>query len=388
MQPIKKNPTVIENYSCVTAFGRGVDNFWNACSEGKSFFEKGLLKVSPEITEECIKFTERFKKPELLDRVSQNPLMNWSLASLFECLEESQWGELTERDGLVIATTTGITTTWEGTLMKHCKGEKISTPLYQPVGVFAEEIQNQLGHKGPVQIFSSACAAGSQAVAVAKNWLELGFVDRCIVLGAEELCQLTDWGFRSLSLVNGEDCKPFNENYNNICLSEAAAVLLMSRSENKKYHSVTGTASSSDAYSMTAPNPDGSGPKRSISGALKQAQLKPSDIQWVHAHGTGSLQNDQAEAAALSQLGVSSYVSSTKAVHGHSLAASGVLESILCLESLERQKIIASHKAETKDFNINLATENTELKVTHVLKNSLGFGGINSSLVFSHKDYL
>lgn len=159
------------------------------------------------------------------------------------------------------------------------------------------------------------------------------------------------------------------------------ALILEKQRRSESSISVEGYGCVSDGYSMTAPKPDGSGPLSSISQALNEADLKASDISWVHAHGTGSLQNDRAEASAIKQLEIKAPVSSTKGIHGHSLAASGVWETILCCESLKKQKILASAFSEPKHFTIDIASENRSANVSHILKNTLGFGGINASLI-------
>ncbi len=206
---------------------------------------------------------------------------------------------------------------------------------------------------------------------------------RCLVLGAEQICQLTNRGFRSLSLVNGEVCHPFNESFNNICLSEAVSVIYLEKNNPHSKSEIAGFGCASDGHSMTAPKPDGSGPKASMQQALLEAGLTPQDLDWVHAHGTGSLQNDRAEAAAVKQLEITAPVSSTKAVHGHSLAAAGVLESIICTRALEKNQILPTWGAEAKHFNITINTELIEKPMQAILKNTLGFGGINASLILT-----
>ena len=187
-------------------------------------------------------------------------------------------------------------------------------------------------------------------------------------------------------MVNGEDCLPFNETRSGICLSEAVGALVLEK-EKRHEHSVSivGYGCASDGYSMTAPKPDGSGPLHSISQALDDAALTSEDLDWVHAHGTGSLQNDRAEAAAIKHLEIKAPVSSTKGIHGHSLAASGVWETLLCCESLKRQQILRSAFSEPKHFTINLARENQDSKISYILKNTLGFGGINASLILGRE---
>ena len=374
--------------TCVTAFGMEPENIWQACVREEPSFDDGLGYI-PEAIREAVKekISPELKDP-LFEKTQSNPLFLWSLFCLKEAMKQMGIEDLTERDGIILATTTGLTHLWEAELMKHFNGEASEGPYYQPLGSLALELKNQLGFSGPMQIVSSACAAGTQALGIGKTWLSHSYVDRCFVLGAEQVCQLTDRGFRSLSLVSGEGCFPFNENHKNICLSEAAACICLTRESGNEGVFLTGFGCSSDTHSMTAPRPDGSGPYGAMTAALHDADLGPLDINWIHAHGTGSLQNDRAEAAAVFKLNKEIPITSTKGVHGHSLAASGVLESILCVEALKRQEVLATAGAQPESFKVNICQVHEKRKLSHVLKNTLGFGGINSSLVFSRGEGL
>ena len=243
-------------------------------------------------------------KPGIYPGAETNALLSWSVKVVERALEKAHWNGLGPGDGLIIATTTGLTRTWEGPLMDFFKTKKLSGSLYHPLGTFAEELQHQLNHNGPIQMLASACSAGSQALGLAKSWIQSGFVERCLVLGAEEICDLTSSGFQSLSLVNGEDCFPFNEAHNNICLSEGAAAITFDSQARGALAQLTGYGCASDAHSMTAPKPDGSGPMGAMLQALADANQSMERISWVHAHGTGSVQNDRAEAAALKENGL------------------------------------------------------------------------------------
>ncbi len=345
-------------------------------------FEKGLLRIPGSLTEECVADVSAIKASAPFAGVENNELLAWSLYAVKKALKDSQWGELSSDVGIILATTTGLTNNWEDELMAHFRDQQVSGHVYHPLGSFALELQSQLNHDGPIQLVSSACCAGTQALGMGARWIQQGFVDKCLVLGAEQICQLTDTGFRSLSLVNGDNSYPFNENYNNICLSEGAATICLDQQSQGAMAEIIGFGCSSDGHSMTAPKPDGSGPYTSMQLALREAGIAPADLDWVHAHGTGSVQNDRAEAAAIKKLGIQCPVTSTKGVHGHSLAASGVLESVLCVMALQKQKLLPTWGCESKHFNINLATTAVSKPLRTVLKNTLGFGGINSTLVF------
>ena len=147
---------------------------------------------------------------------------------------------------------------------------------------------------------------------------------------------------------------------------------------------------SSDSYHMTAPHPQGLGSLRAMQGALEMANLNPSDISWVHAHGTGSKHNDAAESKAIEQLVGENmpWVSSTKWVHGHALGASGAIEAILCIQALNEATILRSGGLINPDAEIKLKHPPHHIQagkgeLEHILKNTLGFGGVNASLVIS-----
>ncbi len=362
-------------------FGMGIQSLWEACINKSRAFQEGLLYISKDLTEKCRGEFNLFPQKPLVKEVIQNDLLIWSLYSLKKVINESQL-PLSNRDGLIIATTTGLTRIWEQGLLSHFKNEPVTGLLYQPLGGFAGEINQQLGHCGPLQVVSSACSAGTQAIGLGRSWIKSGFVERCFILGAEQICNLTRSGFKSLSLVSGNDCVPFNEERSGICLSEAVgALVLEGKNRGKAVMTVEGYGSASDGYSMTSPKPDGSGPYNSMSAALQDANISSRQVDWIHAHGTGSLHNDRAEAAAIKKLEILSPVSSTKGIHGHSLAASGVLETILCEEAFLRQQILESSFSEPKHFTININDRSRPSQLDYIIKNTLGFGGINASLV-------
>lgn len=381
--PTEVLPVAITGFSCVTPFGDSPESLWQACVEGRSCFdEEGLGFIPKSVSQSVAQRWCKALRDSRFEDALQNELLLLSLVMIEEAMQKAEWKSL-DRCGIVVATTTGLTKSWERKLMQHFSGQKIEGSIYHPLGSFAVELQNQLNHQGLIQLVSSACSAGTQAIGIGRAWIENGLVDRCLILGAEQICQLTRRGFQSLSLINGEVCRPFNESFNNICLSEAVAVLCLEKQNCKAKSIISGYGCASDGYSMTAPKPDGSGPMHSISAALKEAQLKPQDIDWSHLHGTGSLQNDRAEAAAMKKLQVQTPVTSTKGVHGHSLAAAGVLETLLATLAIQRNTILPTWGAEAKHFNIQICTKSTTKGLRHVLKNTLGFGGINASLILS-----
>ncbi|MEQ1875940.1 MAG: beta-ketoacyl synthase N-terminal-like domain-containing protein, partial [Bdellovibrionia bacterium] len=212
-----------------------------------------------------------------------------------------------------------------------------------------------------------------------------GLVRRCLVGGVEVLSQLTTEGFKSLQLLAENPCKPFDRNRNGINLSEGAAFLCLEASGEKSLADVTGWGYSTDAFHVTSPEPAGRGCFKAMTSALTKAGLDPKDISWVHCHGTGSHANDLAEGPAVRKLFADTPAVSTKSIHGHSLAASGALEAVVCVQALLNGRVPATHGLENPDPAIPLrhvrAAEARPAR--HIVKNTLGFGGNNAALVFS-----
>jgi len=212
-------------------------------------------------------------------------------------------------------------------------------------------------------------------------------VKRCLVGGVELLCELTRTGFQSLQIASKERCRPFDKDRAGINLSEAVVFLCleMAGSENRLAQ-VSGFGIAGDASHMTAPHPDGDGCLRAMRGALSMAKLETRQVGWIHAHGTGSRHNDLAESRAINALFPSPPpVSSTKGVHGHALGASGALESVLVCRALREGKLLPNWGLENQDpeIKLDIIREAADSRALHVMKNTLAFGGVNTSLVFS-----
>jgi 3-oxoacyl-[acyl-carrier-protein] synthase-1 len=321
----------------------------------------------------------------------------FSIKAAREAIEQAGWTQLTDRDGFIFATTTGQIPIWDQALVDflHNRIEREAFELafvHQPLGVLLDEVALTLGHTGPSLLVTSACAASTQAIGLASLWISQKKVDRCLVIGAEVLCTLTTEGFKSLQLLSAVPAKPFDINRSGINLSEGAAALcLEGESARANWRAVIrGFGMSSDGHHMTGPHPEGRGVVQAVQTALQTAALLPSDISWVHAHGTGSPQNDSAEGAALAQVfgETMPWVSSTKWLHGHSLGASGILETVLCIEALDHQTVLRTAGLETADTKIQIKhpTKNFKTPLRHILKTTLGFGGVNAALVISQPE--
>jgi 3-oxoacyl-(acyl-carrier-protein) synthase len=373
----------VTGMGAVTCLGIGSSELFKASLENKSGITQGLGKISPETI------------LELQKNYPEGPLFSLSAllsyASIKEAMKDAGWDKLDEETGLILATTTGQITLWENELIAFLKGEKSEKEFSkdfesQPLGSILEVLSKAFQFKGPSLLVTSACSASTQAIALGSIWIKSGKVKRCLVGGVEVLSQLTVEGFRSLQLLSEGMCKSFDTERAGINLAEGAGFLCLEKDKSRAWAEVSGYGFSSDAYHLTSPLPEGEGSLVAMSKALREANLSPKDIQWVFAHGTGSKANDDAEGKAIQELfkdqEAKPYVSSTKGIHGHTLAASGAVETILCLKALSENVILKTPGLVTPENPaLNHPTKNIHMPYEYVLKNTLGFGGNNASLV-------
>jgi 3-oxoacyl-[acyl-carrier-protein] synthase-1 len=235
--------------------------------------------------------------------------------------------------------------------------------------------------------FSTACTSSANAIGYAHEVLSKGIYKNALVVGVDSLSQTTVGGFLTLGVLSSHPCQPFDMQRDGMNVAEAIACLLIETEipgESKECIEVCGVGYSSDAYHMTHPQPDGKGAIAAMSAALKSAKLNPDQIDYINAHGTGTMANDSAEGKAIATLFTHKpFVSSTKSITGHTLGAAGALEAIISCQVLNVQtypKNTFLTTVENKELNLPLLSE--EAQMDYVLSNSFAFGGNNCSLIF------
>lgn len=241
---------------------------------------------------------------------------------------------------------------------------------------------------------STACSSAANAIIFGANMLKLNRADIVVVGGTECLSKFHLNGFNSLMILDHQQCRPFDKNRNGLNLGEGAAYLVMEREETARKRGISslcqlsGYGNSCDAFHQTASSPDGDGAYLSMMEALSMAGLQPSDIDYVNAHGTGTPNNDESEGHAMMRVFGDKMppVSSTKSYTGHTTSASGGVEAVISILALIRSFIPANLNFSEKIDSLNF-TPVTEVKrdvpLCHVLTNSFGFGGNDSSCIFS-----
>jgi len=256
----------------------------------------------------------------------------------------------------------------------------------------ADFTRHYFGLTGPAVVVSSACSSSAKVFGSARRMLAAGLIDAAVVGGVDSLCLTTLYGFSSLGLTSARACRPFDAQRDGISIGEAAAFALLERSPEQLDADAVlllGIGESSDAYHMSSPHPDGRGARMAMQDALKMADLKPSEIDYIHLHGTATQNNDAAEAKAiLSVFGSATPCSSTKGATGHTLGAAGSMGAVICALGLQHGLLPAGLNTQQLDpaLGLDYVLENRERPVARTLSNSFGFGGTNCSLVFSRAD--
>lgn len=231
--------------------------------------------------------------------------------------------------------------------------------------------------------FSTACTSSANAIGYAYEVLSKGIYKKALVVGADSLSKITVGGFLSLGVLSSSPCKPFDTSREGMNVAEAIACLLLESTPLEDAVEVCGVGYSSDAYHMTHPHPDGKGAMDAMSQALECASIEPGQIDYINAHGTGTIANDNSEANAIAALFPDQpYVSSSKSITGHTLGAAGALEAIVSCMAIKEQKCPQNTFLNSpENENLNLPLMSREVEINYVLSNSFAFGGNNCSLV-------
>lgn len=235
--------------------------------------------------------------------------------------------------------------------------------------------------------FSTACTSSANALKTAKELIKIGAYENILVVGADEICMTTIFGFNSLGILSDEVCTPFQNDRKGMNVAEGIAALLLQKTYQKDSIELVGAGASSDAYHIANPDPEAQGAITAIKNALDDASLKSQDIDYVNAHGTGTKANDSTEAKAVDEVfGKNIYISSSKSNLGHTLGAAGAMEAIICIESLKKQKFVPQIYTNNNESSLNFVTDAIDGNIKYALSNSFAFGGNNTSLIFGTCD--
>ena len=404
---------VITGMGALTPLGNDVDSFWQGCVEGRSgidwitLFDNSAypVKVDGEV--------RGFDPQDYMDRKEARRMARFSqlsVAAARMAIEDAGLkleGEDRARIGVFLGNGNGGFPEDDQAMRTIIeKGGNRLDPFFMSKtlpNIAAAQVAMQFGLKGYNNTVTTACAASTQAIGDALDVIRLGRADVMVAGGGEAgICELGLAGFHIMKALStrADDPKkasrPFDAGRDGFVCAEGAGILILEtlahaqRRGARVLAELAGYGASSDAYHVVAPCVDGEGAQRAIRIALEDAGIGPEEIDYINAHGTSTQANDHSETVAIKGVfGERAYripVSSTKSMIGHALGASGAIESIACLKTMETGIIPPTINYETPDPECDLDYVPNKARqvdsVRTVLKNSFGFGGQNACLVF------
>ena len=404
---------VVTGMGALTPLGNDVEAFWQGCVEGRSgidwitLFDNSAypVKVDGEV--------RGFDPQDYMDRKEARRMARFSqlsVAAARMAIEDAGLkleGEDRARIGVFLGNGNGGFPEDDQAMRTIIeKGGNRLDPFFMSKtlpNIAAAQVAMQFGLKGYNNTVTTACAASTQAIGDALDVIRLGRADVMVAGGGEAgICELGLAGFHIMKALStrADDPKkasrPFDAGRDGFVCAEGAGILILEtlahaqRRGARVLAELAGYGASSDAYHVVAPCVDGEGAQRAMRLAIEDAGLTPDDIDYINAHGTSTPANDASETIAIKGVfGERAYqvpVSSTKSMIGHALGASGAIESIACLKTMETGIIPPTINYETPDPECDLDyVPNRARKVDgvrYVLKNSFGFGGQNACLVF------
>jgi 3-oxoacyl-[acyl-carrier-protein] synthase II len=296
-----------------------------------------------------------------------------------------------KRISVIIGTTMGEIEVEEEITRLKCQNKNDDT-LYEkyPTSRIVDAVAELTGAQGYLFAVPAACAAGNYAVDLSKKLLEWNCADIVIAGGVDVFSYVAFAGFQRLLSLAPEMCQPFDKHRKGLVVGEGCGIVILEREgerrKQKKYGRVLGSAVASNAYHMTAPHVEGLGEFSVMKGAIKDAELVPSDIDYISAHGTGTKLNDAAETKAIRKMFDKNMprISSIKSVLGHSMGAASILELIASLLMMQKSIYLPNVNYQTKDEECDLnIIEGEPVKgaLSFVISNSFAFGGQTSCLV-------
>lgn len=408
----KQSRVVVTGMGALTPLGLTTKDSWEAVLANKNGItpitrfdtSDHPVKIAGEVKDFVVDNFISKKEQRKMDRFIQLSLAATEMAMADAQLEITD--ELSPRAGTIIGVGMGGLPQIESQHTKFLeKGPEKMSPFFIPM-VIANLASGHVSMKYKTRsinyCITSACSSGNHAIGEAMNYIRNGHTDVMIAGGAEAV--ITGLGIAGFSMMRAlsrnnenpeEASRPFDKDRDGFVLSEGAATLILESYEHarnrgaKIYAEISGYGFSSDCYHISSPPEDGQGAVASIKNALEDARLKPENIDYVNAHGTSTPVGDSIECMAIKNVfqDHQPLLSSTKGATGHLLGAAGAVESLFSILTIKDQ--IAPHTRNLKNIDegcgdvSHILNEPHKGEFNHVLNNSFGFGGTNSSLIFS-----
>ena len=330
--------------------------------------------------------------------ITQEPTTRTSLMGMLALQEALDSAALTGRKDLnvmlVSGTTVGGMDKSEQYYLDYLSNDDRNAYIRtHDCGATTELMAQRFGLFTMATSISTACSSAANAIILGANLIRSGRAEIVVVGGAECITKFHLNGFNSLMILDHEQCRPFDATRAGLNLGEGAAYLVLETAASARRRGVqpmatlSGYGNACDAFHQTASSDDGEGAYLAMQKALRLAGLQPEDIDYVNAHGTGTPNNDVSESQALFRLFADKLppVSSTKGMTGHTTSASGSVEAVICLLALQHGFIPANYgwKEPMENGVVPVAQVQKGVALRHVMCNSFGFGGNDSSIIIS-----
>ena len=401
---------VITGLGAITPIGKDVGETWNGIENKKCGIDNISLfdcsnfktKLAAEVKEYNPLDYFDLKQAKRLDRFSQ-----FAIITAREAVKDSGiTKENTDFDRVGVFVSSGIgglQTIQEQCEINYVKGNKRVSPMFIPMSICnmaAGNISIEFGFKGESTCNVTACASSTQSIGEAFKTIKFGYEDVIIAGGAEaSICPSGVAGFENMKALCFSEDKtrasiPFDKERSGFVMGEGSGMLVLEELEHaisrkaKIYGEIIGFGSTTDAYHITSPCPDGEYGAKAMIRAIVDSKIKPEDIDYINAHGTSTHLNDLTETMAIkTALGKASKkvkVSSTKSNIGHLLGAAGAVEAVICAKAIEKQVIPPTINYKEKDEECDLdivPNEPIKSNLNIVMSNSLGFGGHNACII-------
>ena len=405
------NRVVVTGMGAITPIGNDVLEFWKNAKEGVIGIEAIGDKI---IGNDKVKVIAPIKNFDVSKRLNAkecsrlDPYSTFALYAAEEAIQNSKLDlESIDRDrfGVIVGSGVGGFNTLEEVINKLKKTDSVRlSPLTIPkliINMAAGNIAIKYGARGESKSVVTACATSTHSVGDAYRLLKHGYLDICITGGSESaITSLALGGFTALTALNTTDNPerasiPFDKERNGFVMGEGAGILILETLESAQkrgayiYAKIVGYSSTTDAYHITAPMPDGKMSAKAMQNVLDEAGISYDQVDYINAHGTSTKMNDAVETIAIKEVfkehAYNLKISSTKSMTGHLLGASGAVEAIACVKSCEEDFIhpTASYLVKDEECDLNyVPNKGIKKEVNYAMSNSLGFGGHNAVLLF------
>ena len=410
---------VVTGLGAVTPLGNTVPELWDSVVNGKSgagpitHFDTSNFKTkfACEVKNfDASEFIDR-KEVRKMDLCSQYAIVAADEAIADAKIEVEK--ENLDKIGVIFGIGIGGIKTFEEEVLGYAKTKDTIGPKFNPFfipkmisDIGPGHVSIKYGFRGPNFTTTSACASSTNAIVDAFNYIRLGKANIIVTGGAEAaITEAGVGGFSSMHAISTRNdspetaSRPFSASRDGFVIGEGGACLILEEYEHAKargakiYAELAGCGLSADAYHITAPHPEGLGAMLVMNNALEDAEMKPEDIDYINVHGTSTPLGDIAETKAIKKVfGESAYklnISSSKSMTGHLLGATGALEALICVLSIQNDIVTPTinftegDEDPEIDYKLNFTFNKAQKReVRAALSNTFGFGGHNASVIF------